>query len=576
MKYVLPFAAALLALVPLAAQAQVGVGTTTPDAKAALDIRATDKGLLIPRLTAAQRTAITAPPQGLMVYQTDGTASGGAQTGFWYYAGTPGGWVFIEPALGSGLTLPYSGTASTSSTAFAVSNTGAGQALSGTATGNGAAAVRGENANTTSGSGAGVLGLAVSGYGVRGVASGTNGYGVAGESADSRGVSGSSGSGPGLYGRSTTGSSLQAQKAGSDLGRIAELTNANAANDSTAAYISTNGDRPALRAVNTATSAQPAIRGVKQSASADGIGVEGVITTGATGNAAGVLGNDESGSGTSSGVLGLTEGGYGVRGIASANGGYGVSGSATNSYGVIGGSTSGTGVYGTTNSSNAGMAGVKGISTNSGGTGVLGTTVSGSGVRGDATGSSGYGVLGTAASTNGIGIAGSASGAATAIYGVATGTGRAGYFGQNNTSSSATAVEIVQNGTGRALDVSGGPVRMVELNSPTTGGANLLPIAYGRVSKTGTIINGSGNFTVNQPLPGLGLYDITITSPGNLNLTNAVCVVSCGIGTTTGLNDFSAAAANGGPNGLVEVEVRRLSNPANADEQGFNFVIYRP
>ena len=83
-------------LMARAGRAQVGVGTTTPDAKAALDIRATDKGLLIPRLTAAQRAAIVTPPQGLMVYQTDGTASGGAQTGFWYYAGT-GGWVFVSP-----------------------------------------------------------------------------------------------------------------------------------------------------------------------------------------------------------------------------------------------------------------------------------------------------------------------------------------------------------------------------------------------------------------------------------------------------------------------------------------------
>jgi hypothetical protein len=574
MKHLLTIAGALLALSPISAQAQVGIGTTSPDAKSALDIRATDKGLLIPRLTATQRTAITSPPQGLMVYQTDGTAGGGAQSGFWYYAGT-GGWVFIEPAAGS-LALPYSGTTSNSSTAFAVSNTGAGQALSGTALGNGTAAVRGENTNPTSGSGVGVLGVTVSGYGVRGTASGTNGYGIAGEATDSRGVSGTSASGAGLYGRSTTGLSLQAQKTGADLGRVAELTNANAANDSTAVYMSTAGDRPALRAVNTSASSQAAIRGVKQAATSDGSGLEGVITSGAVGNSAGVRGLDQSGSGTGSGVLGLTASGYGVRGIASANGGYGVSGSATNSYGVIGGSTSGVGVYGTTNSSTSGIAGVKGISTNSGGTGVLGTTVGGSGVRGDATGSNGFGVLGTAASTNGIAVAGSASGDATAVYGLSTGTGRAGYFGQNNTSSTATAVEIVQNGTGRALDVSGGPVRVVELNSPPTGGANLLPVAYGRVSSTGTIINGSGNFTVNQPLPGLGLYDITITSPSNLNLTNAICVVSCRIGTSTGVNDFSAAAANGGPNGLVEVEVRRLSNPANADEQGFNFVIYRP
>ncbi|MBF9222693.1 hypothetical protein [Hymenobacter ruricola] len=78
----------------------VGIGTTAPDAKSALDIRASDRGLLIPRLTAAQRTAITSPPQGLMVYQTDGTPGGGLQTGFWYYAGTPAAWVFLNPAGG--------------------------------------------------------------------------------------------------------------------------------------------------------------------------------------------------------------------------------------------------------------------------------------------------------------------------------------------------------------------------------------------------------------------------------------------------------------------------------------------
>ena len=89
---------ASIGLLPLAASAQIGLGTATPNAKAALDITATDKGLLIPRLTEAQRLAISSPPQGLMVYQTDGTASGGAQTGFWYYAGTPAAWVFLNPA----------------------------------------------------------------------------------------------------------------------------------------------------------------------------------------------------------------------------------------------------------------------------------------------------------------------------------------------------------------------------------------------------------------------------------------------------------------------------------------------
>ncbi|MBT4968512.1 MAG: hypothetical protein HOM80_05845, partial [Bacteroidetes bacterium] len=57
-------------------------GNYTPDASAMLDVKATTKGLLIPRLTATQRGNISSPANGLMVYQTDGTA------GFYYYNGS--------------------------------------------------------------------------------------------------------------------------------------------------------------------------------------------------------------------------------------------------------------------------------------------------------------------------------------------------------------------------------------------------------------------------------------------------------------------------------------------------------
>lgn len=52
---------------------QTGIGTTTPNASAKLDVYATDKGILIPRMTKAQRETITLPTaaNGLMVYQTD-------------------------------------------------------------------------------------------------------------------------------------------------------------------------------------------------------------------------------------------------------------------------------------------------------------------------------------------------------------------------------------------------------------------------------------------------------------------------------------------------------------------------
>ena len=50
--------------------AQVGINTETPDPSAALDITSTTGGVLMPRMTAAQRDAITAT-QGLIIFCTD-------------------------------------------------------------------------------------------------------------------------------------------------------------------------------------------------------------------------------------------------------------------------------------------------------------------------------------------------------------------------------------------------------------------------------------------------------------------------------------------------------------------------
>ncbi len=59
----------------------VGIGTTTPNASAKLEIKSTTKGLLIPRMTQAQRNAIPSPATGLLIYQTDNNP------GFFYYNG---------------------------------------------------------------------------------------------------------------------------------------------------------------------------------------------------------------------------------------------------------------------------------------------------------------------------------------------------------------------------------------------------------------------------------------------------------------------------------------------------------
>jgi hypothetical protein len=56
-----------------------GIGTTSPNASALLEIKSTKKGVLIPRMTSAQRDAIASPAQGLLIFQTDRVA------GFYYY-----------------------------------------------------------------------------------------------------------------------------------------------------------------------------------------------------------------------------------------------------------------------------------------------------------------------------------------------------------------------------------------------------------------------------------------------------------------------------------------------------------
>ncbi len=61
----------LLLLCTTVSIAQVGIGTTTPDPSSILDITASDKGVLIPRMTTTERDAISNPVNGLMIYNTD-------------------------------------------------------------------------------------------------------------------------------------------------------------------------------------------------------------------------------------------------------------------------------------------------------------------------------------------------------------------------------------------------------------------------------------------------------------------------------------------------------------------------
>ncbi|MCU0469824.1 MAG: hypothetical protein MUF58_14590 [Arcicella sp.] len=76
-------------------QQSLGINTPNPDPSAALDVSATNKGMLIPRITFANRPAN--PATGLLIYQTDNTP------GFYYYDGT--GWKNVGSGTGSNGTV---------------------------------------------------------------------------------------------------------------------------------------------------------------------------------------------------------------------------------------------------------------------------------------------------------------------------------------------------------------------------------------------------------------------------------------------------------------------------------------
>lgn len=76
---------------------------TAAATSALLDVKSTTQGILIPRMTAALRTAIATPATGLMVYQTD------APAGFYFYNGTA--WTSLNGTNGTnGQGVPTGGT----------------------------------------------------------------------------------------------------------------------------------------------------------------------------------------------------------------------------------------------------------------------------------------------------------------------------------------------------------------------------------------------------------------------------------------------------------------------------------
>lgn len=90
------FTAAMVTMSVTSFAQSVGINGdgSTPDASAMMDVKSTDKGVLIPRMLMTERDGIANPATGLLIFQTDNTP------GFYYNSGTPGApvWMMISNA----------------------------------------------------------------------------------------------------------------------------------------------------------------------------------------------------------------------------------------------------------------------------------------------------------------------------------------------------------------------------------------------------------------------------------------------------------------------------------------------
>ena len=112
---------------------------------------------------------------------------------------------------------------------------------------------------------------------------------------------------------------------------------------------------------------------------------------------------------------------------------------------------------------------------------------------------------------------------------------------------------------------SGNAVFDGELQRPSTGNANLVPIAYGTINDNGTIINGTGNFTADLVN---GIFEITVNNE-TLSSSHTVCAI-----TPRSLQPRTASFEFSSSNKLFVV-IYDPTNSTSLTPTDFQFVIYK-
>ena len=107
----------ILSFVLISGFAQTGIGTTTPNASAKLDVNSTDKGFLLPRVALTANNIFlpivgtSSQATGLLIYNTAtaGTAPNNVVPGYYYWNGTMwiqiSGGLIIDNSKSAGFTL---------------------------------------------------------------------------------------------------------------------------------------------------------------------------------------------------------------------------------------------------------------------------------------------------------------------------------------------------------------------------------------------------------------------------------------------------------------------------------------
>lgn len=498
----------------------VGIGAT-PATSAKLDITATDRGLLIPRvaLTAKNVAApIAAPATSLLVYNTatTGVSPNNVVPGYYYWNGAA--WVgftgsnsndwSITGNTGTGA-ANYVGTTDAVDLKISTNGTERMRVLS-----NGQVVVN-STAVPPASDRFSVYNTTTSDYAINGYSTLT-GVGVYGQN---------TGTGIAVRGTNTsTGYGVYGTTAGSTSAGVGGV--ANVANGA-GVYGTSNGTGGLGVFGNGSNSTSSGVYG--QSTGANGIGIEGYA-------------NNTSGYGAYGESAGTN--GVGVFGYASAAGGDGVYGQATQParYGVWGVNNNATGI------------GVYGSSTGSDATSVFGSATgpNADGVYGQATGATGYGVWGVNNNATGNGVVGTSSGnTANGVFGSVSGTGGNGVFG-SATGASGYGVFGVNNNTtgngvvGASTGANGTGVFGTTTGSDATGvwgtstGLNADGV-YGQASGA----NGNGVWGVNNNATGTGVYGSTTGTTGTAVWGNATGTSADAVyGSASGAGGFGVFGLN--------------------------------